>query len=354
MPRKMRLPSDRVGLPPGSLIYTGEKRLEEVGITLIEYGKEHFDRRELRSFEGCAVSEDESRVTWVNVCGIHRVENLEVLGHCFGIHPLILEDIISTDQRPKVEDLDEYLYILLKQLDYDEARGEVSLEQVSIILGPNYVLSFQETGRNHLEPVVERLRNSRGRLRKMGADYLAYAILDVVIDRYFVVLEKTGFRIEVLEEALVGSPERALVHPIHHLRREMILLRRSTWPLREAIASLERRESPLIKDSTMIYLRDLYDHTVQVIDTVETYRDILTGMLELYLSSVSNRLNAVMKVLTIIATIFMPLTFLTGVYGMNFRYMPELEWQYGYPLVWAVMLLMAWAMLTYFKAKRWI
>ncbi|MHC1743557.1 MAG: magnesium/cobalt transporter CorA [Syntrophobacteraceae bacterium] len=354
MPRKMRVPSDRVGLPPGSLVYTGEKRLEEVNVTLIEYGPESFTEQVLKSFDRCVVPEGGSTVTWVHVCGIHRVENLEVLGTCFGIHPLILEDIISTEQRPKVEDLDEYLYVLLKHLDYDEARGEVVVEQVSVILGPSYVLSFQETGRNHFAPVIERLRNSRGRLRKLGADYLAYALLDLVVDRYFVVLEKAGYRIEALEEELVGSPDRRLLHSIHHLRREMILLRRSTWPLREAIVSLERRESALIKDTTGIYFRDLYDHTVQVIDTVETYRDILTGMIELYLSSVSNRLNAVMKVLTIIATIFMPLTFLAGVYGMNFKYMPELEWHYGYALVWLVMILVAGAMLAYFKAKRWI
>jgi magnesium transporter len=354
MPRKIRIRSDRVGLPPGTLVYTGEKRLEEVKITLIEYGPELFKERELKAFEQCLVPKGESTVTWVNVSGIHRVENLEMLGECFGIHPLILEDVISTEQRPKVEDLEEYLYIRLKHLDYDEVRGEVTIEQVSVILGSGYVLSFQETGGNFFAPIVERLRNGRGRLRKLGADYLAYALLDLVIDKYFVVLEKAGYRIEALEEELVGNPGREVLHPIHHLRREMILLRRSTWPLREAIVSLERRESPLIKDSTVIYLRDLYDHTVQVIDTVETFREILTGMLELYLSSVSNRLNSVMKVLTIIATIFMPLTFIAGVYGMNFKYMPELEWHWGYPLVMLSMLLIAVSMLAYFKVKRWI
>jgi magnesium transporter len=354
MPRKIRIRSDRVGLPPGTLVYTGEKRLEEVKVTLIDYGPEHFEETELKAFGECLVQRDEPAVTWVNVSGIHRVENLEVLGECFGIHPLILEDVISTEQRPKVEDLDDYLFIRLKHLDYDEVRGEITIEQVSVILGPRYVLSFQETGGNFFAPIVERLKNGRGRLRKMGADYLAYALLDLVIDKYFVVLEKAGTRIEALEEKLVGSPGREVLHPIHHLRREMILLRRSTWPLREAIVSLERRESPLIKDSTVIYLRDLYDHTVQVIDTIETFREILTGMLELYLSSVSNRLNSVMKVLTIIATIFMPLTFMAGVYGMNFKYMPELEWHYGYPLVMLAMLLIAVSMLIYFKVKRWM
>jgi magnesium transporter len=229
----------------------------------------------------------------------------------------------------------------------------VAAEQVSLILGPNYVISFQE-GEDVFEPLRERIKSGKGRIRKMGADYLAYALLDSIVDNYFAVLEKLGEAVEFLEEKLVTDPTRDTLHAIHNLKREMIFLRRSVWPLREVLGSLERGESPLVKDSTEVFFRDVYDHTIQVIDTIETFRDMLSGMLDIYLSSISNRLNEVMKVLTIIATLFIPLTFLVGVYGMNFKYMPELGLRWAYPVLWAIMVGTAVAMLIYFRKKRWL
>jgi magnesium transporter len=240
-------------------------------------------------------------------------------------------------------------------LHYLDQSGEIEAEQVSLILGQNFLFSFQEGKKGDLfDPIRERIRNGKGRIRKMGADYLAYALIDAVVDHYFIILEKLGERIEVLEEALVAQPTTRTLHEIHNLKREMIFLRKAIWPLREVINSLARGESSLIQESTRVYLRDVYDHTIQVIDTIETFRDMVSGMLDIYLSSVSNRLNSVMKVLTIIATVFMPLTFLAGVYGMNFKHMPELEWRWGYPVIWAVMIAIGVFMLIYFRKKKWL
>jgi magnesium transporter len=288
------------------------------------------------------------------VVGIQQVEVLEKLGNCFGVHPLALEDILNTEQRPKVEDYGEDLFLVVKLLSYHEKKDEVEAEQISLILRPNALLTFQEKEGDDFANVKERLRAGKGRLRKMGADYLAYTLLDIVVDQYFGVLERLGERIEVLEGKLLADPGTATLQKIQNLKKEMLLLRKWIWPLREVISSLERGEFPGIQESTRIYLRDVYDHAIQVMDTIEIYRDMLSGMLDIYLSSLNNRMNAVMKVLTIIATIFMPLTFLAGVYGMNFKHMPELDWPWGYPLILAVMGFVAILMLTLFRRKKWL
>jgi magnesium transporter len=355
MLRLIKKRSEKAGLPPGSLVHIGEKKAEEVKITIIDYDETHFQEKVIKTIEECIPFKDKPTVTWINVDGIHQVELLEKLGQCYGLHPLTLEDILNTDQRPKIEDFGDYVYIVLKMLYYRDKTDEIVTEQMSLILGSNFVISFQEGIEGDLfDPVRERIRSEKGRIRKMGADYLAYSLLDSIVDYYFVILEKLGERIEFLEEKLVANPNPETLQIIHNLKREMIFLRKSVWPLREVISGLERGESSLIKESTRIYLRDIYDHTIQVIDTIETFRDMLSGMLDIYLSSVSNRLNAVMKVLTIIATIFMPLTFLAGIYGMNFKFMPELEWRWGYPLIWMVMLGIGVFMLFYFKKKKWL
>jgi magnesium transporter len=232
--------------------------------------------------------------------------------------------------------------------------NEIVTEQISLILGPNFVISFQEKKGTVFNPIRERIRNDKGRIRKMGSDYLAYSLLDLIVDNYFIIMEKLGEKIEFLEEEVVTHPTPETLQTIHHLKREMIFLRKGVWPLREVVSGLERGESSLIKESTRIYLRDVYDHTIQTIDTIETYRDMVSGMLDIYLSSISNRLNAVMKVLTIIATIFMPLTFLAGIYGMNFKYMPELTWKWGYPVLCLIMIGIGIFMLAYFKKKNWL
>ena len=354
MPRLIKKRSQKAGLPPGTLVHIGDVRVEGAKVTLISYDEAHCQEIEVTAVEECTAFRDKPGVTWINVDGVHQVEVVERIGECFGLHPLVMEDILNTDQRPKMEDLGDYIYIVLKMLDYNEKRDEIVGEQVSLVLGPTFVLSFQEKEGDVFDPIRERIRTGKGRIRAMGADYLAYTLLDSIIDNYFAILERLGERIELLEERVVTRPTPRTLQTIQTLKREMIFLRKSVWPLREVVASLERGDSPLIKESTRVYLRDVYDHTIQVIDAVETFRDMLSGMLDIYLSSVSNRLNRVMEVLTVIATIFMPLTFLVGVYGMNFQYMPELGWRWAYPAVWLVMLAIAATMLILFRRNRWL
>jgi magnesium transporter len=354
MPKFIKKRSKKAGLPPGTLVHIGEKMSERTKITVFEFDELSFQEREPENLEECFLFKKEPTVTWVNVHGVHEVEILEKFGNCFGVHPLVMEDILNTDQRPKIENYGEDLFIVLKMLSYDEKKGEISAEQVSLVLRSNAVLSFTEKEKGAFTPIQERLRSGKGRLRKMGADDLAYTLLDNIVDHYFAILEKLSEKIEELEEKLVTNPTTPILQKIQNLKREMIFLRKWVWPLREVISSLERGESSWIQEGTRFYLRDVYDHTIQVMDTVETFREVLSGMMDIYLSSINNRMNAVMKVLTIIATIFMPLTFLAGVYGMNFKHMPELEWQWGYPLLWVFMILIAVFMLISFRKKRWL
>ncbi len=353
LPIKKR--SKKAGLPPGTLVHIGEKKSDRTRIMLCDYNEQGVNEKEITQAEECSLYKDKPTVTWIDVIGLHQVEVLEKLNQCFGLHPLVLEDILNTDQRPKLEDFGGYLYIVLKSLFLSgQGEGTVGTDQVSLILGPTFVITFQEREGGLFGSIRDRLRNGQGRLRRMGADYLVHALLDATIDRYFVVLEKLGERIESLEEDLVTRPAPGTLGEIHRLKREMIFLRKAVWPLREVIGSLERGESPLVKESSLIYLRDIYDHTIQIIDNVETFRDMLSGMLDIYLSSISNRMNEVMKVLTIIATLFIPLTFIVGLYGMNFKNMPELEWPWGYPVVLLLMLTVVVFMLIYFRRKKWI
>lgn len=355
MPELIKKRSRKAGLPPGSLIHIGDKKKEEVKITVIDYDEGNFQGKVIAEIQECFTFKDKPSVTWINVDGIHKVEIPEKLGECYGFHPLIIEDILNSDQRPKIEDFGDYIYIVLKMLNLDSRTNSIISEQISLILGPNFVISFQEGLEGDVfNPVRERLRTGKGKIRKMGADYLAYSLIDSIVDNYFIILEKLGEKIESLEERLVTNPTGNVLREIHNLKREMLFLRKSVWPLREVISTMAKGESSLINPSTGIYLRDIYDHTIHVIDTIETFRDMVSGMLDIYLSSISNRMNSVMKVLTIIATIFMPLTFLAGVYGMNFKYMPGLEWKFGYPLIVLVMLIVVLIMLYFFRKKKWI
>lgn len=354
MPRIIRKRSTKAGLPPGSLVYTGDKLDEKVHITIIDYDEHEYLEKEVTTFDECVVYKHKPTVTWINVNGISHVANLEKLGECFNLHPLILEDILNIDQRPKIEDLEDYLFIVLKTINYDAHKNEIVAPQISLIVGQNYVISFHESDGDIFTPIRERLKTSKGRIRKGGADYLAYALIDLIVDNYFVVLEGFGEKLEFLEEEVVSRPNPVTLRDIHRFKNDMIILRKSMWPLREVVGRLEKRESPLIGETTGFYFKDVFDHTIVAIDTVETYRDILSGMMDIYLSSVSNKLNEVMKVLTIFATIFMPLTFLAGVYGMNFEFMPELKWRYGYFLIMGFMLAIVGLMLYFFKKKKWI
>jgi len=354
MVRFMKKISKKSGLPPGTLVHVGEQRTERVRIRVLDYDEGHLEERDMASIDECFVYKDKPTVSWINIDGLHQVDLIENIGKCFELHPLILEDILNTTQRPKLQDFEDYICLILKMITYDETKNQLHIEQVTLILGSNFVISFQETEGDVFDLVRERLRKGKGKIRKMGADYLAYALLDAIVDNYFIVLEKIGEEIESLEDELLEKPDPETVNGIHNLKRELIFLRKSVWPLREAVVGLEKGESPLIKDKTAIYLRDVYDHTIQVIDTIETFRDMVSGMLDVYLSSLSNKMNEVMKVLTIIATIFIPLTFIAGIYGMNFKDMPELEWPYGYPMVWVVMILIGIVMLMYFRKKKWL
>lgn len=345
--------SAKTGLPPGFLIHIGKTHAEKAKITFCEYDESYFREKEVSALEGVLPPPDRAGVAWIHIDGLQEIHLLEQLGSLFSLHPLTLEDILNTEQRPKSEDHEGYFYIVLRLFREDADDGFVP-EQVSIVFGPNWLISLREREGKLFDPVRERLRNERGRLRKAGADYLAHALLDAIVDGFFPVLDKFGEKVETLEETLVGRPSPVTLRAIQTLKREMIFLRKSAWPLREMIGGLARSDSPLVRETSVIYFRDVYDHVVQVIDTIETYRDMLSGMLDIYLSSVSNRMNEIMKVLTIIATIFMPLTFLAGVYGMNFHYMPELAWRWGYFAIWGLMAVVAGMMLYYFRRKKWL
>ena len=344
----------QIGLAPGALVHVGEKKVEKVVIRVLAYNSDKLIERELEKVEECLEFKDQSDLNfWINVDGLDRVDIIEKLGGYFNIHPLTLEDVLNTRQRPKTEDYDSYIYSVLKMILLD-TKKEITVDQVSIIIGSNYILSFQERKGDVFDPVRERFENLASRLRKSGVDYLAYSLIDAVVDNYFLILEHFGDEIEYLEEGLVIHPRPEILKTIQKYKRDMITLRKSVWPLRELISGLQRVESNLIKENTRFYLRDVYDHTIQVIDSVEDFRDILSSMVDIYLSSISYRMNDVMKVLTVIATIFIPLTFIAGVYGMNFKFMPELEWHWGYPTVMIGMILLAVSMFAYFKKRRWV
>lgn len=343
-----------VGLPPGTPVYIGEKVVGKVKIRVMDYDETHFQEKEVKAIEECFPFKDTPTVTWINIDGVHQADIIEKIGKQFDIHPLILEDIMNTEQRPKIEDFENYLFIVLKMLYTDNKNGEIQSEQVSLVVGPNYVISFQEREGDVFDPIRDRIRTAKGRVRRMGPDYLAYALIDAIVDNYFVVLEKVGEKIEDVEEKLVTEPSPQVLKNIHGLKRKLLFLRKSVWPLREVINILERGECSLVKKATIIFLRDVYDHTIQVIETIEVYREMLSEMIDAYLSSISNKTNEIVKVLTIIATIFIPLTFIASIYGMNFTWMPELEWPEGYHMVLVLMAIIGIIMIIFFRRKKWI
>ncbi|MFB0528048.1 MAG: magnesium/cobalt transporter CorA, partial [bacterium] len=282
--------SKSAGLAPGTPVFIGDMKAEKVKITVIDYDESQFQEKYLKTVEECFPFKDKPTVTWINIDGVHDIEIIEKLGKRFDLHPLILEDIVNTGQRPKMEDFGSYIFVVLKMLYYDEKKKEIEGEQVSLILGSNFVISFQEREGDVFNPIRDRIRNAKGKIRKTGADYLAYGLMDATVDGYFLILEKIGEKIEGMEEELVRKPTPETLQIIHNLKRDMIFLRKSVWPLREVISGLQRGDSSLIGESTRIFLRDVYDHTIQVIDTIETFRDMVSGMLDIYLSSISNRM----------------------------------------------------------------
>jgi magnesium transporter len=298
---------------------------------------------------------DGSAVTWINVSGIHNMEVIGKIGRRFHLHPLLLEDVVNTQHRAKIDDYEDYLFIVLKMIFMGpDDPTRLQYEHVCLILGRNYLISFQEREGDVFQPVRERIKKDKGRIRKFGAGYLAYALMDMLVDHYFLVLEKLGDDIESLQEKALERPDRKTLAAIHAARHEVVHLRKIIWPLREMMNGLLRGESSLIEGHVLIYIHDVYDHVIQVIDTVEIYRDLLADVLDSYMSSVSQKMNETMKVLTVMATLFIPLTFFAGVYGMNFTYMPELDWQYGYPVFWMVALVIFVSMVVWFKTRKWL
>lgn len=352
MQRYSKQRSKKVAQPPGSLIHIGDKKRENIQIKFIEYTEESILEKECDIKDIYLLDKESAAVRWIRVNGIHDIKVIEGLGNHFGIHHLVLEDILNTEQRPKIEDHGEYIYIVVKKLSFNSNLNEFTTEQESIILSHNFVITFSE-GTDIYNPVHDWLINSVGKIRRLGADYLAYTLLDVITDNYFIVLEELGEKIEYTEDEMVMHPSNDTLKSIQKLKRQILFLHKSVWPLREVVGFMERGNTSLLKDSTNIYIRDLYDHVIQVMDTTETFRDILSEILDIYLSSVSNKMNEIMKVLTIISTVFIPLSFIVGLYGMNLKNMPEYEWPWMYPVVWIIIISVATIMLAFFKKKKW-
>lgn len=351
---KKKSPNKRrnVGAPPGTLQYLGPQVEGRVKMTLIEFNEQEYFEKDFYDFTDCLGHVKDNMIKWINVEGVHDIALIEQIGKHFQIHPLTLEDVVHVDQRPKFEDYENYLLAIMKMITFDQ---DIFSEQLSIILLDNTVISFQEpSGGDAFDVIRNRLRQSKGRVRKLGADYLFYAMMDAVVDFYFHVLEIIGDKVTRLEEEIISDPERKTLIELYQLKREVISLRKQVWPMRDMVSNILRTESPFIASNTQLFFRDLQDHSTRVIDTVETYRDLLSGIMDIYLSTNSNKMNEVMKVLTIMSSIFIPVTFIAGIYGMNFEFMPELHSRYGYAVVWVIMLSVMGGLLYYFKKKKWL
>lgn len=352
-PKIRKKTSAKVGLPPGSIFHVGEQKIEKVKITLTEYDEKKVETFEINSVEEIDPYTDTPQVTWVSVSGLHDTELIKQIGEKFNIHPLVLEDILNTETRPKIEMTDDYIFIAMKMLTYNSNESQIDTEQVSFILGNTFVFSFLEKSDSIFNPIKDRITNNYGRVRKQTSDYLFYALMDVVVDQYFLLLEQIEQNIESLDDEVITNADRSQIEKIYNLKNKLLLTRRSLWPLRELFTRLIREESKLINKKTVPYLRDILDHTIQIIETIELQREITNGLMETHLSMMSFKMNEVMKVLTIIATIFIPLTFIVGIYGMNFPNMPEMKWPWAYFALWGVMISVVLVMLFYFKRKRW-
>ncbi|HXH19111.1 MAG TPA: magnesium/cobalt transporter CorA [Chitinophagales bacterium] len=354
----LHLPSDegskKVGLPPGSLVYIGPERTHKPKITLFNYTPERYIEKTVDSIEECLPFKDEKSVTWVNVDGVHYVELIEKIGSIFELHPLLLEDVVNTHQRPKMDEFDDHLFMVLRMLTYDEEKKCIASEQVSIVLSKKFVISFQEDEGDLYDPIRARIRDNKSRIRDFGTDYLVYRIMDVTVDHYFVLMEKLGEKIEHLEEKVLHHPPQTILEEIQNLKKDLILMRRSVYPLREVLAALTRDDNKLILKKTQKFIRDVHDHTVQVIETLEMFRETVNGLKEAYHSHINIEMNKTIQTLTIITTVFIPLSFIASIYGMNFKYMPELESHYGYPAVIVVMACVAILMMIFFRRRKWL
>jgi len=349
-----KLRSKKIGMAPGSLVHVGEIKIAQPTIGTFEYDGARVSEHTLTAADAGTLKPPAQGKLWLNVHGLQDTELIKKVGHAFNLHPLVLEDILNTDQRPKMDSYDDYLYIVARCFYYDQAQMAISSEQISLVLGHNFVLSFQERATGSFEQIRESLRADRAHIRELGADYLAYALLDVVVDRYFVVLEQMGDDCEALEEELLRKPTSGLLHNIHQLKRSSMELRRAVWPLREVLNSLIRNDDNSFTANTVLYLRDVYDHTVHFIESLESIRDMLAGMLDIYLSSISNRVNLELRALTVVAMLFMPPTLIAGIFGMNFHSMPWLAHPDGFWWAMGLMMSVAVTMVFIFWRRQWL
>jgi magnesium transporter len=355
MPHTAKSRAKKVGQSPGLLVHIGDKKTDKVQITIVDFNKEgDYNIQPDATFEDLEVGKNPYSVTWANISGLHDTELIGEIGRYFDLHPLLIEDILNTDQRSRMEIYNDFIYIVLKMLRWQENTKTVDNEQVTLLVAPTYVLSFEENEDDIFDPLRHRLNNDQGRLRTWGSDYLAYAILDTIVDNYFLVLEQIGEELEILEEEVITDPTPKTLDTIKDVKRELLYLRKAVWPLRDALGHLSRGDIPFFDENTLIYLRDVYEHIIQIIDTIQTYRGIASGLLDIYLSSVGNKMNEIMKVLTIIATIFIPITFLTSIYGMDLPNMPERQWSFAYPALWFIIFITGALLLYYFKRRDWL
>ncbi|HEX5637247.1 MAG TPA: magnesium/cobalt transporter CorA [Gammaproteobacteria bacterium] len=346
--------SDKSGMPPGSLVHVGEVHANQSRITLLSYNKEKFEELAVESISEIIQYRSSQAVTWVNVEGLSNVEVIESIGNLFDVHPLVLEDILNTHQRPKFEDYENYLYIVLKGLIPEQTSFAINSEQISILIFDNFVFTFKEKVDDMFLPVIQRIKNGKGRFRSLGADYMAHAILDIIVDQNFSIMDSLSETIDAIEEEILTNPTANSLKTMQSVKREIIYMRRYVSPLRELLAALMRSDSRLVQEHTLIYYRDVLDHVLRVSESLDSYRDILSNLLDVYNSSISNKMNEVMKVLTVFASIFIPLTFIVGIYGMNFEYMPELKWRWAYPALWISFVVITVSLLMYFRKKKWL
>ncbi len=345
---------EKAGLPPGTPVYVGERPVEPTLLSFVLFDGKNLQEQVITSVKEFPKIPEGDAVLWIQITGLSGIDVIQELGNRFQLNPLVLEDIPATDQRPKLENYGKYEYVVLKALEFNSLLYNIDPEQISLILGSNYVISIQERQSLLFNTICEWIQNNSGDIRTRGSHYLFYALFDAVVDRYFSFLETFGECIEDVESELITEPTKNTLQKIYQLKRVMIQARQAVWPLREVTSRLEREEQPVVREKTGHFLRDIYDHVIRVLDTIEAYRDTLSGMLDIYLSSTSFRMNEVMKVLTIVATVFIPLTLLVGIYGMNFPNMPEFYFPWSYPLLLVVMLAIIISLLAYFRRKRWL
>ena len=323
-------------------------------ISIVDYDAKEIHIKETGSLEECVSFLKTPLITWINIRGIQNTQEIQKIGQQFKLHPLLVEDILTVNQRPKIDDYGDYLFIILQYLKYNEKTHNIENEQISLVLGKNYLISFEESDINLFQSTLDNLQQESSRIRTQGADYLCYSLMDSLIDQYFAVIEKVDEKLEILEDELLLDPKPSTLLKIQQYKREVTFVRKCIWPLREVVNKLLKLESPLFSEKTKVWLNDVYDHAIQVIEGIEVFRDVSSGLMDIYLSNINLRMNEVMKVLTVVATIFVPLTFIASIYGMNFDYIPELHWKYGYPYVLSIMFVMAFTMLVFFKRKKWI